>query len=320
MKHLKTAALFTGVMLLGLMTAGCGRSAETAPEAAAPSLQETAAPAEDVTDPAPAEAPSELPENVVALSRSIGELWLLAGGKLTGVTEDAMDLPGLEESAVSIGSLAHPSSEAILALNPGMILMTEDMPTHKKLAEEMRGLGLTVRTVNIDSFGDYDGIMAELTGMTGRKDLYDQNVTAVRERIGSILEEAALQQAEAGTYLCMRVSPTKNRVMKQDYFACEIISDFGLVNIAADSSALDELNLEAIAAADPDWIFVIPMGDEEEAMEVYQEVFASQAVWKELSAAATDRIVVLPSAYFMYKPNAKWDEAYRYMYGILYKE
>ena len=36
----------------------------------------------------------------------------------------------------------------------------------EKLAEEMRGLGLTVRTVNIDSFGDYDGIMAELTGMT----------------------------------------------------------------------------------------------------------------------------------------------------------
>ena len=62
------------------------------------------------------------------------------------------------------------------------------------------------------------------------------------------------------------------------------------------------------------------MGDEEEAMEVYQEVFASQAVWKELSAAAADRIVVLPSSYFMYKPNAKWDEAYRYMYDILYKE
>ena len=312
-------------MLLCLLTAGCGTSSNPAAqtpsaEALAPAPQETAAPAEDATVSPDAKTPSDLPENVVALSRSIGELWLLAGGKLAGVTEDAMDLPGLEENTVSIGSLAHPSSEAILALEPGMILMTEDMPTHKKLAEEMRGLGFTVRTVNIDSFDDYDDTMAELTGMTGRKDLYDQNVTAVRDRIGSILEEAAPQHAEAGTYLCMRVSPTKNRVMKQDYFACEIISDFGLSNIAADSSALDELNLEAIASADPDWIFVIPMGDDEEAMEVYQEVFASQAVWKELSAAVNDRIVVLPSDYFMYKPNAKWDEAYRYMYDILYKK
>ena len=50
--------------------------------------------------------------SVVSLSRSVSDIWLLAGGKLKGTTYDAMDLDGISEDTVSIGSPLSPSTEA----------------------------------------------------------------------------------------------------------------------------------------------------------------------------------------------------------------
>ena len=53
---------------------------------------------------------------VVALSRSLGDLWLCAGGQLVGVTDDGLDLPEIGEDVQSIGSLTRPGLERIIAL------------------------------------------------------------------------------------------------------------------------------------------------------------------------------------------------------------
>jgi iron complex transport system substrate-binding protein len=112
------------------------------------------------------------------------------------------------------------------------------------------------------------------------------------------------------------VSATKNKALKKDNFACSIIDSFGLKNIADDSSSMSDLNLEAVAIADPDYIFIIFQGKEAEAANVYDDVFKGQAAWRKLSAVQNGRVVVLPKNLFHFKPNAKWDEAYRYIYEI----
>ncbi len=252
---------------------------------------------------------------VVALSRSVGELWLLAGGRLAGVTEDAMDLEGISADTALIGSLSRPSREAILGCRPDLVMLTEDLSAHKTLAEQLRADGIPVMTVDIESFQDYADVMKELTDMTGRSDLYEANCTAVKAQIDGILKEAA--GSPGGTYLCMRVSATKNKVLKNDHFACAMLNDLGLTNIAADGGALDELNLEAIVAADPDRIFVVLQGAEDEAMAVYRDAFTAQTVWKDLTAVREDRVSILPKDLFQYKPNARWAEAYQYLFDII---
>ena len=60
------------------------------------------------------------PGKVVALSASLADLWLLAGGTLAGITEDAVterDL-GYDLSPVPIiGTIKEPSTEKILSLS-----------------------------------------------------------------------------------------------------------------------------------------------------------------------------------------------------------
>jgi iron complex transport system substrate-binding protein len=70
---------------------------------------------------APAEPQAKQPESVAALSKSIGELWLLSGGQLSGITSDGMSLTGIGKDAVSVGTVSDPSLESILSLNPDMV-------------------------------------------------------------------------------------------------------------------------------------------------------------------------------------------------------
>ena len=256
-----------------------------------------------------------VPKSVVAVSKSNADLWLLAGGELSGTTEDAMELDGISENTAVVGTLSKPNSEAILALEPDLVLLAVDIPAQKELKAELDEMGIRTMAVDINSFEDYKSCMKELTGLTGREDLYEQNAVQVGVRIEAI--RAEVTNDDTKTFLALRVSATKNKVLKDDYFACEIFRDFGLRNIAGDDSRIDELNIEAIVAANPDYIFIIPQGKESEAMESYKTQFESNEVWSSLDAVNRGRLYTMPKDYFQYKPNAQWDLAYEYVRDLL---
>ena len=96
-----------------------------------------------------------------------------------------------------------------------------------------------------------------------------------------------------------------------------MLDDLGLTNIANDDSSLDDLSLEAIAKADPDWIFVIFKGEDKEARKAFEQGFSDNPVWGELTASKNGRVVMLPKDLFEYKPNARWGEAYAYLSQLL---
>lgn len=266
---------------------------------------------------------TEVPENkkterVIALSKSNAELWILAGGSLIATSDDALEIEGLNEDVISLGDMDHVSLEAIAALNPDLLILFSTDPAQKALGEAAESIGINVYYTNIDGFADYEKVMTVFTFRTGKEDLYQKNVKDVRNGIDKIIEKSKGSNL-SGTYLCLHVSATKQKVEKNDYFACEIFSDLGLTNIASDTNAFDELSLEAIVAADPDYIFVIPRGSEEKALEAFSQNFSSQTVWEKLSAVKGNRYYLLSKDLFGLKPNAQWAVAYEQAYDLLVK-
>ncbi len=254
------------------------------------------------------------PERVVAANRSVADLWLLAGGKLVGATEDAMELEGVDDQTKVIGTTEKLNLEAIVALEPDLVLLSASIPAHKAARSSLEELQVPCMPLKIDSFDDYDAAMQTLTAMTGREDLYKTNVTDVRARIDEVLNRADRTQA---SFLAIRISPSKTVALKNDYFSCDIISSFGLQNVAQDDSTLKELNLEAVVQWEPDYIFVVTQGDEEKARQLYQNTYLDQPAWNGLQAVQNDRVYLLPKELFQFKPNARWDEAYAYIDRIL---
>ena len=249
-------------------------------------------------------------KNVVALSKSLAEMWLLAGGKLSGLTDDALELPECK-NAVSIGSTHTASFEAIISLHLNL-----------------NSLGIQVYVVDVKNFSDYEKVMRDFTSMTRRKDLYQKNVEAVKKDIEKIVStrrglsplesttpglsptDTSRGLSPAESYLFLRISGTKNKVLK-DHFANEIFQDLGLVPVVNDSLSLDEIGIEAIVTSDPDYIFIVYQGNQKNAEDSFYKAYQSHPAWKDLSAVKNGKVHILPKELFNFKPNERWALAYQ---------
>ncbi len=261
------------------------------------------------------------PQRVAAVSGSLAEAWLLAGGKLTAVTDDITNERDitLSEDVVNLGLLKSPNLELIIANQVDFVLLSATIAEHVELKDMLHEAGITTAYFDVETFEDYLRMMDILTDITGRKDLYEENGTAVKESI-----EAQIARADGTekTVLFLRAFSTGVRAKGSDSMTGQMLKDLGCTNIAdEEESLLEDLSMEAIIAGDPDYIFVTTMGESEEAaMNMVDEMLLSNPAWSELTAVKNENYYVLPKALFHNKPNNRWGESYTILADILYGE
>ena len=78
--------------------------------------------------------------------------------------------------------------------------------------------------------------------------------------------------------------------------------------------------MEQVILTDPDYIFILTMGDEQVAVEYMRNHLENDPAWQGLSAVRDGRCYVLPQELFHYKPNQRWDESYEYLAEIIFSE
>lgn len=259
---------------------------------------------------------------VVAAYGSFAEAWLLAGGELCGVTQDALEQRdlGLPEDIAVVGTVKEPNAEEIIALEPDLVLLASDITAQAEIRDVLENAGLACAFFQVDTFADYAFMMEQLCAVTGRDDLYEENVTQVGQQIEEAQANAALSSTRPNVLL-IRAFSTGIKAKTDDELAGAILKDLGAHNIADDHpSMLEDLSLEEVIAADPDYIFVTTMGDEQKALDYLNGLIQQNPAWSELSAVKEDRYVVLPKDLFHYKPNNRWGESYQYLGEILYPQ
>lgn len=259
---------------------------------------------------------------VVAAYGSFAEAWLLAGGELCGVTQDALEQRdlGLPEDIAVVGTVKEPNAEEIIALEPDLVLLASDITTQADIRDVLENAGLACAFFQVDTFADYAFMMEQLCAVTGREDLYEENVTQVGQQIEEAQANAALSSTRPNVLL-IRAFSTGIKAKTDDELAGAILKDLGAHNIADDHpSMLEDLSLEEVIAADPDYIFVTTMGDEQKALDYLNGLIQQNPAWSELSAVKEDRYIVLPKDLFHYKPNNRWGESYQYLGEILYPQ
>ncbi len=259
---------------------------------------------------------------VVAAYGSFAEAWLLAGGELVGVTQDALEQRdlGLPEDIAVVGTVKEPNAEEIIALEPDLVLLASDITAQAEIRDVLENAGLACAFFQVDTFADYAFMMEQLCAVTGREDLYEENVTQVGQQIEEAQANAALSSTRPNVLL-IRAFSTGIKAKTDDELAGAILKDLGAHNIADDHpSMLEDLSLEEVIAADPDYIFVTTMGDEQKALDYLNGLIQQNPAWSELSAVKEDRYIVLPKDLFHYKPNNRWGESYQYLGEILYPQ
>ena len=262
------------------------------------------------------------PKSVVTLIGSFTDVWLLAGGNVIGACDDSwaslnLDLP---EDVINIGKVANPNLELILSASPDFIIGSVNTSSNLELMDTFDALGIPRAQFDVSNFDDYLIMLKIYTDITGRSDLYQTNGIDVKKSIEKAVSRADGTSPEV---LYLRTSTKSIQAKKSEGNVCgEILKNLGCINIAdSNDTLLENLSLEAIMQADPEYIFVTPQGtDKEAALKNIEDTFTTNPAWQSLTAVKDGRYYVLDPYLYNLKPNERWGEAYEKMADILYPE
>lgn len=264
------------------------------------------------------------PQRVAALIGSYADVWCLAGGQATLVAaaHDAwtsFDL-GLDGSVADLGAIKEPSLEALLAAEPDFVLASCNTAADLELMDVLESAGIPTAYFDVQGFDDYLRMLDICTTLTGARENYQAYGLDVQSEIASAVARA---DGSAPTVLVIRATGVSCKVKgSEDNVLGEMLAALGCVNIAdSDSSLLEDLSLEAVIKADPDYIFTVLQGsDPTDAMATLEQTLLSNSAWGGLTAVREGRFHTLEHELYNLKPNARWGEAYEKLAGILYPQ
>ncbi len=313
------------ILFFSLLLSACGDriSGPDGPEAGIPATSSDGEGKISFADALGQDFSIDPPERAVVMIGSFANVWALAGGEdtLAATANDAWESYGLElgEETVNIGSPMKPNVELVLGAEPDLIIASSLSPSNLELKETFDHAGIPAAYFDVSSFQDYLDLLELFTRLTGHPERYAQYGTAVQEQVdGAILRRAVYSFAPS--VLTIQVSGSSVKVKNsEDNVLGPMLKELGCVNIAdQDGALLEELSLEAILQADPDYIFAVYHGTDEAAAQAnLEETLLSNPAWASLSAVQGGRFHILERRMFSLKPNALWGDAYEQLADIL---
>ncbi|MCL2529247.1 MAG: ABC transporter substrate-binding protein [Coriobacteriia bacterium] len=301
------------------------------PEINEPEVEEVAEPAEagpvTFTDDLGNTITVDNPQRVIAAMGSFGKVWELAGGTLIGVSDDIDTYSGYpltSPNVARVGDFTSIDLEKVISLEPDFVIMTGSATgragsaSQVEFKETLEASGITVAYFTVTVFEDYLRMLKVCTQITARADLFTKNGTDVENAIKAVI--AKVPTNESPRILLMTTFSGGTRVQDSSTQTGAMMADLKTTNIASENpSLLADFSLEAIIEADPDFIFVVPMGENsEEAMRSLQELTAAHPAWNQLDAVKNGNYITLSPDLFLYKPNDRWAEAYETLFKYLY--
>lgn len=261
------------------------------------------------------------PKRVIALSSSWAELWQLASGTLIGVSSDALERDNIDTKKVEVvGTIKDPNVESILALDPDFVILSADLPTHRAIASTLQEVNIATYSTKVESFNEYLAVLDDFTTLIGNKKLYQEHGKEVATKIEELVKKIPTNSPEKSA-LFLRAYGTGVKAKANEHIVCDILENCNIRNIAKkEGFALEEISMEAIMEEDPDYIFITFMGEEKQAKLSLEQSLQSHPAWASLQAVKNNNIIFLEKELYHYKPNQKWDQAYKGILKHVYPE
>lgn len=262
------------------------------------------------------------PQRVAALIGSFADIWCLAGGadSLAAAADDTFrkfDLP-ISAETINLGATKDISLEKLLAAQPQLVIASCSTAEQVALEPMLSQMGLNTVYFDVDSFEDYLRMLRVCTQITG----CDENYARYGEDVQAQVDAArARADGSRPTVLYVRATGSSCRVKGSEGSVLgEMLHAMDCANIAdSEESLLENLSIEAILEADPDFIFVVEQSaDPDAAKAVLEKTLFSSPAWQTLTAVREGRVHVMDGSLFNLKPNSRWGEAYEQLAEILY--
>ena len=251
------------------------------------------------------------PQKIAVLSNSILSMLYAVDGKAISRVSTTDPLPPEIEALPVLGQTANINMEQLLGLNPDLVLGLENQ--HKKYESQLQSSKIPTVLINYDGIKDNVPLINFLGALTNHEDkattlanTYESNVNKVKDSV------KAQQPARVAV---LRATGKGVTAETDAAITASMVKDLGMTNVVTshlDKTTTDKTvpySLETLAADDPDIIFVVTMGKEEEITKAMKKAMTDNPAWANLKAVQNNRVVYLPSKLFLLNPGLQTPEA-----------
>lgn len=266
------------------------------------------------------------PERTVVLLNSILDLWYLVGGESVARVSGESNVPPEAMNITDLGSFNKVSIEALLALEPDLVLMhTTNSQTQFADILDQNGIEWAVIDASTKAYSAFQNNAYIFSKILGTEDLFEEKVMPVVEKCEGIIERAK-ENKEHPSVAVLYSTSKEIKVDTDDSSIGEMTSLLGVENIVKPEDIVVEgetrvaFSFEKLIEADPDYILISTMGDVEGVKAKIAKDLESNPAWNALTAVQNDEVHYLPKDLFVYKPNARYDEAFAYLEEIFFEK
>ena len=288
------------LVMIVLALAGCGKSTSS-----------SSATTKELTYNGQTYTVPKDPQKIAVLSNSILSMLYAVDGKAISRVSTTDPLPPEIEALPVLGQTANINMEQLLGLNPDLVLGLENQ--HKKYESQLQSSKIPTVLINYDGIKDNVPLIKFLGALTNHEDkattlanTYESNVNKVKDSV------KAQQPARVAV---LRATGKGVTAETDAAITASMVKDLDMTNVVSthlDKTTTDKTvpySLETLAADDPDIIFVVTMGKEEEITKAMKKAMTDNPAWANLKAVQNNRVVYLPSKLFLLNPGLQTPEA-----------
>ncbi len=251
------------------------------------------------------------PSAIVGISPTAVELVYAVGGSVIGRTQ-SVNYPPEALEAPSVGTAYQPSFEAILALEPDLIVADSTIHVQPALMDALEALDVPVLFAGAASVDEVVTGLGLMAGVLNDADAAADAIYAIDQARDAAV--AALAGLELSAVLIIGDRDRNIYGAKSNGYAGSILAALGIANPADEQPdsgpfpGFTRISPEAMLAFDPDWVFTVTPAPPPAPR--LSGMLALLPGLTGLSAVAEGRVIELDVQLFVQAPGPRLAEAY----------
>ena len=236
---------------------------------------------------------------------------------LVGMPETSSTIPERYKDLPTVGNAMDPDEEKIISLKPTEVFSVTSL--QNDLQKGFDAVGIKSR------FVDLQGIDNMLDAITEIGSDYDR-VEEAEKLVGSIQNEidtlsASVADQPSPTVLILLGIPGSYLVASENSYIGDLVKKAGGTNIAQGEDQPEYLasNTEYLHQSNPDIILRLAHGWPEKVVEMFDEEFKTNDIWKHFNAVKNDRVYDLKEPLFGTTANLQATVALEQLIEIMYE-
>ena len=288
------------LVMIVLALAGCGKSTSS-----------SSATTKELTFNGQTYTVPKDPQKIAVLSNSVLSMLYAVDGKAISRANTTDSLPPEIEALPALGQTANINMEQLLGLNPDLVLGLENQ--HKKYEAQLQSSKIPTVLINYDGIKDNVPLLTFLGELTNHQDKAKTVIATYENNIAKVKD--AVKGQQPARVAVLRATGKGVTAETDASITASMVKELGMTNVVTshlDKTTTDKTvpySLETLAADDPDIIFVVTMGKEEEITKVMKQAMTDNPAWANLKAVQNNRVVYLPSKLFLLNPGLQTPEA-----------